>query len=209
MIRLVTLRRTAGLAWVVAVLSSCASLRADGPRPSSDDSYGPLTVNADRGADLYITQDGAFAPATVTPQGIVIRLANLPFQIGTSSHQINLCLTLVDAPEIRVDPSGHGASCLSGPFQAARDRDADYLFVFPGTSWSDGNNLLADGVHRAAPPRQGYARAFQVNELQFIRSSGVEFSSFRGTIYGWVVVYREQVRHKRDIMPIRLVFQGG
>lgn len=190
--------RTTLAAIAVATLASCAG--AGG--------YGPLKVNLDAGADFYVAQDGALVPVEVTPEAITIRLANRPFEIGTNAEQMNLCLTQVPAPEIQADPQGNRASCLAGPFQAAKDPDSAELFVFSGKSWSDGNNLFQEGAHRSATPRAGYARAYQVKDLLFIDARNTKFATFSGTLYGYIVVYREHVRRSRDIMPIRLVFGG-
>jgi hypothetical protein len=196
--RFIDLARASLASLAVLALASCAG--AGG--------YGPLKVNLDAGADFYVVQDGALVPVEVTPDAITLRLANRPFEIGTNAEQMNLCLTQVEVPEVRADPRGNRASCLSGPFQSAKAPDSAELFVFSGKSWSDGNNLFQVGAHRAATPRAGYARAYRVNDLLFVDAPKTGFATFSGTLYGYIVVYREHVRRNRDIMPIRLVFGG-
>lgn len=191
--------------WLV-VLASCAARQTQansfGP---TDDGYGPLVVNAEGGGDLYVAQDGAFAPASYLDGAIVIRLKNRPFQIGTRVQQMNICLNQQPAPEMRTDPRGFKASCLSGPMQGAMEPNSNELLVFSGKTWSDGNTVLMDGATRKAPPLPGYARAYQIDDLVFVADSGMNLARFRGTLHGYVVVYRERTRRNRDIMPIRLI----
>jgi len=194
---------SAALLLAGAVLSACATLPDEAGLP-----YGPLSVNREGGGDLYVAQDGALAPVEVTAEAITVRLKNRPFQIGTSSPQVNVCLTLVPAPEVRADPGGFRASCLSFAMQGATERNADYLLVFPGTEWNDGNTGLQAGQSLAAEPRPGYAHAYQIGNLLCPSSPGVSLSRFRGTLYGYVAVHKGPRLRKQDIMPIRLVFGG-
>ena len=180
----------------------------DAKYPVPQAPYGPLTVNRAEGGDLYVAQDGAMVPFAEKDGVLVFQLASRPFQLGTTSHQVNLCLSEVPAPEIRYDPQGFKASCLSGPMQAAREPSAANLVVYPGTRWSDGNVVLQEGSQLAAKPLPGYPRAYQVNALSFVDRKEAELSTFRGTIHGWVVVYHQAERTRRDVMPIQLVFAG-
>jgi len=186
------------------LLSGCAAVPDDAGAP-----YGPLLVNRPGGADLYVAQDGAFVPAEVTTEAITFRLKNRPFQVGTSSPQLNVCLTLAPAPEVRADPGGFRASCLSFAKQGAVERSADYLLVYSGTEWSDGNTALQAGHNLAAAPLPGYAHAYQIANLLCPSSPGVTLSRFRGTLHGFVGVHRGPQLRRQDIMPIRLVFAGG
>jgi hypothetical protein len=204
--RAVVVRKpSVSFAVALAALSACATAGGPGGGPAAVEPYGPLTVNQKSGGDFYVTQDGAFAPATVKDGAILIQLRNRPFQIGTSSHQLNICLTLEPAPEVRSDPQGHEASCLSGPMQGALEPNSAELLVYGGKKWSDGNTVLQDGTGRRTQPLAGYARAYQIDELLFTTQPKMNLASFRGTLYGWIVVYKEHVRRNRDIMPIRLV----
>ncbi len=198
------------LATWMAVLSSCATAQHGhkvGP-PEAEEPYGPLVVNVERGSDFYVAQDGAFAPATLKDGALFMRLRNRPFQIGTNSHQLNICLTQEPAPEIRADPAGHKASCLSGPMQGAMEANSNALLVYSGRAWSDGNTALQDGSTRKAEPLAGYARAYQIDELLFVDQPGMDLARFRGTLFGYIVVYKQDIRRNRDIMPIRLVIGG-
>lgn len=186
-----------------------AMIRAyDAKYPVAQAPYGPLTVNRPDGGDLYVAQDGTMVPFIEKDGVLVFQLANHPFQIGTSSHQVNLCLSEVPAPEVRYDPQGFKASCLSGPMQAAREPKAANLVVYPGTRWSDGNVVLQEGSQLAAQPLPGYPRAYQVDALTFVDRKEADLANFQGTIHGWVVVYHQPERTRRDVMPIQLVFAG-
>lgn len=186
-----------------------AMIRAyDARYPVPQDPYGPLTVNRAEGGDLYVAQDGAMVPFAEKDGVLVFRLASRPFQLGTTSHQVNLCLSELPAPEIRYDPQGFKASCLSGPMQAAREPNAANLVVYPGTRWSDGNVVLQEGSQLSAKPLPGYSRAYQVNALSFLDRKEADLATFQGTIHGWVVVYHQAERTRRDVMPIQLVFGG-
>lgn len=197
------------LSTCLAALISCAAGQAQANRfGPTDDGYGPLVVNAEGRGDFYVAQDGAFAPVSFTDGAIIIRLKNRPFQIGTSVAQMNICLTQQPAPEIRTDPGGYKASCLSGPLQAAMEPNSNALFVYSGKSWSDGNTALMDDTLRKATPLPGYARAYQIDELLFVDQPGMNLARFRGTLHGYIVVYREHIRRNRDIMPIRLAIGG-
>jgi hypothetical protein len=186
-----------------ALLSACATVPDDAALP-----YGPLRVNQPEGADFYVAQDGAFVPVEVTAEALVFRLQNRPFQVGTNSPQLNVCLTLAPAPEVRTEPGGFRASCLSFAMQGAVERDADYLLVYPGTEWSDGNTALQAGHNKAAKPLPGYANAYQVANLLCPASPGVSLSRFRGTLHGYIAVHKGPKLRKQDVMPIRLVFGG-
>lgn len=188
-----------------APLALCLALACATPGGAGPGSGG-LTVNRERGADFYVAQDGAFVPAAVVEGTLVFQLKARPFQIGTSSHQMNVCLTQVPAPEIRSDPKGFKASCLSGPMQAATEPDGAELFVYGGRKWSDGNTALQPGSFRRAEPLPGYAHAYQVNGLIFVEDDKLSLASFRGTLHGHVVVYRQSERRPQDVMPVRLVF---
>jgi len=197
-------RLPAALLLAGALLSACATVPDEAGLP-----YGPLRVNQAGGGDLYLAQDGALVPVEVTAEALTFRLKNRPFQIGTSSPQLNVCLTLAPAPEVRADPGGFRASCLSFAMQGAVERDADYLLVYSGTEWSDGNTALQAGHNRAAAPLPGYAHAYQIGNLLCPASPGVSLSRFRGTLHGYVAVHKGAPLRKQDVMPIRLVFGGG
>lgn len=181
----------------------------DAKHPVTPEPYGPLVVQTAGGGDLYVAQDGALVPHVQRDGVLVFQLANRPFEIGTGSHQVNLCLTEVPAPELRIDPAGNKASCLSGPMQAAREAGSAELYVYSGKKWSDGNVVLQEGAHRAATPLPGWSRAYQVTSLVFVDHEGAGLATFRGTLHGWVAVYHGSERRNRDIMPIQLVFAGS
>jgi hypothetical protein len=189
-----------GLA-ALAALAACAT-----PAPSSLESYGPLSVNLVRGADFYVTQHGAFAPAAVENGVIVVHLRNEPFQIGTNAPQMNICLNQNWAPEIQADPQGYKASCLSGAKAGARQANSDALLVYSGKKWSDGSSTLMEGTNLKAKPLQGYLYGYQVDDLSFVEQPEVNLKNVRGTLHGYVVVYKQHERRNRNIMPIQLVF---
>jgi hypothetical protein len=169
--------------------------------------YGPLTFNQ-RGANFYFAQDGDFAPAALGGDGtIVVRLRRAPFQIGYNGRQLNLTLAQVPIDEISVDPKGYRASRLSGPMTGARDPNSDVLLVYGGRQWSDGNTEFSDATSLKAKPMKGFRRAYQVNTLTFVEDEQLSFAAFTGSLYGYIVVYRQPERSNRDIMPIRLVFE--
>lgn len=168
--------------------------------------YGPLTYNR-KGSDFYIAQDGKFAPAIVSDGIIEIHLHPSSFQIGYNGEQMNLCLAQSPFPETRADPTGHKASCLSGPFTGAREKNSDAVLVYGGRKWSDGNTELSDATSMKASPMEGFQFAYQVNQLQFVEARDMTLSHFKGTLYGYIVVYKQHERSNKDIMPIRLVFE--
>jgi len=181
----------------LCLVLACATPGA-GPAPASAGAGSAgLTANRAHGADFYVTQDGAFAPAAVVDGTLVFQLKARPFQIGTNSRQMNICLTQVPAPEIRTDPKGFKASCLSGAMQAAIEPDGAELFVYGGRKWSDGNTVLQPGGFRRAEPLPGYAHAYQVDGLAFVEEEKLTLAAFRGTLHGHVVVYRQPERRPR------------
>ena len=59
---------------------------------------------------------------------------------------------------------------------------------------------------RQTKPRDGYLYAYQINDLLFVGQPEMNLKNVRGTLYGYVVVYKQHERSNRDIMPIQLVF---
>ena len=196
--------RLSGWLWLgvasVPLLTGCATTP-----PAAYPGYGPLSFNRTGGADFYFAQDGRFAPARLTDGTIEIDLRPSSFQIGYNGEQLNICLAQIPGPEIRSDPQGYKASCLAGPMSGAHAADA--LLVYGGRKWSDGNTELSDAVSKKTEPLPGYRLAYQVDELTFVAAPDLTLQSFRGTLYGYIVVYKQHRRMNRDIMPIRLVFK--
>jgi len=168
--------------------------------------YGPLRFNRE-GADFYFAQDGKFAPASFVDGSIVIHLHPASFQIGYNGEQVNICLAPIPFPEVRADPTGYKASCLSGPMSGARPPNSDALLVYSGSKWSDGNSALTDSTSMKTTPMEGFHSAYQVNQLLFIAAPGMSLGSFKGTLYGYIIVYKQNERSKKDIMPIQLIFE--
>lgn len=168
--------------------------------------YGPLTFNSE-GADFYIAQNGKFAPAAVSDGTIEIHLHPGSFQIGYNGEQLNICLAQSPFPEVRADPGGYRASCLSGAKTGARERNSDTLLVYSGNKWSDGNTEFSDATSMKATPIKGFRSAYQVNQLQFVEARDTTLSRFKGTLYGYIVVYKQPVLSSRDIMPMHLIFE--
>ncbi len=168
--------------------------------------YGPLSFNSER-ADFYVAQNGKFARASVSGGTIEIHLHPGSFEIGYNGEQMNLCLAQSPFEEIKTDPSGYKASCLSGPMTGAREPNSDALLVYGGHKWSDGNTELSDATSLKATPMKGFRFAYQVNQLLFVAARDMTLSGFKGTLYGYIVVYKQQPRSNKDIMPIHLIFE--
>lgn len=192
-----------------ATTISSVSASTNGDRATSDQqspSYGPLTFDSE-GADFYVAQNGRFAPASVSDGTIEIHLRPGSFQIGYNGEQMNMCLAQAPSPEMKTSPHGEKASCLSGAMTGARERNSDGLLVYSGKKWSDGNTDLSDATSMKAAPMKGYKFAYQVNKLEFVVGDDMPVSGFKGTLYGYIVVYKQQVRSNKDIMPIHLIFE--
>lgn len=119
------------------------------------DSYGPLVFNRGGSGDFYVAQNGRFVPAEFRDGAIQIHLRSAPFQIGYNGRQLNICLAEVNFPEIRPDPKGYKASCLSGPFTGARPPHSAALLVYSGSKWSDGNTELLRQHHTRSQTHEG------------------------------------------------------
>jgi hypothetical protein len=188
---------------------SSQSTSTNGDQATSDQqspNYGPLTFNRD-GADFYFAQDGKFAPASVNDGTIEIHLHASSFQIGYNGRQMNICLAPIPFEEVRADPTGYKASCLSGAMSGARAPHSDALLVYSGSKWNDGNSALTDETSMKATPMKGFKSAYQVNQLLFVQAPDKSLGSFRGTLYGYIVVYKQGERSNKDIMPIHLILQ--
>jgi predicted small secreted protein len=188
------------------LLSSCATTPTGGGGVGQTSSYGPLTFNRAGGGDFYVAQNGRFVPAEFRDGAIEIHLRGAPFQMGYNGEQLNLCLAEINFPEVRPDPKGNRASCLSGPFTGARPPQSAALLVYSGSKWSDGNTELSDTTSLAAKPVKGYRAAYQINSMLFISTPEHKLGQFKGTLYGYLVVYRVHERRNQDIMPIRMIF---
>lgn len=116
-----------------------------------------------------------------------------------------ICLSEVWAPEVQADPKGYKASCLSGAKAGARPPHSDALLVYSGKLWSDGSTTLADETSLATRPLEGYAHAWQIDELLFVQP-GKNLATVHGTLFGYIVVYHHHERSNSKIMPINLVF---
>lgn len=193
--------------WLCVLASSMLLLAGCAATPSATNpSYGPLSFNVDGGGDFYFAQDGRFAPARLDQGAIEIDLKPSTFQIGYNGEQLNICLTQVPGPEMKTDPSGYKASCLAGPMSGAHY--AGTMLVYSGTKWSDGNTQFADDqASKKATPLPGYRVAYQVDDLVFAAAPDLNLKNFRGTLYGYIVVYKQHARLNRDIMPVRLIFK--
>lgn len=187
------------------LLMSAAAARAAGSDVAQAGDYGPLTFNRPGSGDFYVAQDGKLAPAEFRDGAVEIHIHGAPFQIGYNGRQLNLCLALVEFPEVRADPKGYSSSCLAGPLTGGRAPGSDALLVYSGTKWSDGNNELSDSTTLKAVPMTGYQWAYQINSLLFVGSPQLKLGEFRGTLHGYLVDYRTAERRNQDIIPIRLI----
>jgi hypothetical protein len=191
---------------VSLLLSACATTHTESGGVGQIGSYGPLVFNRAGGGDFYVAQNGRFVAAEFRDGAIEIHLRSAPFQIGYNGEQLNVCLAQVNFPEVRSDPKGFRASCLSGPFTGARPPHSAALLVYIGSKWNDGNSELSDATSLVAKPLKGYRAAYQVNSLLFISTPEFQLGQFKGTLYGYLVVYRVHERRNQDIMPIRMIF---
>jgi hypothetical protein len=189
------------------LLLSCAATHTESGGIGRIGSYGPLAFNRTGGGDFYVAQDGRFARADFRDGAIEIHLRGAPFQIGYNGEQLNICLAQYNFAEVRSDPAGYRASCLSGPFAGARTPHSDALLVYSGSKWSDGNTEFSDATSLAATPIRGYRAAYQINSLLFVSSPQLKLGEFKGALYGYLVVYRVHERRNQDIMPIRMIFE--
>jgi hypothetical protein len=177
------------------------------PASAAPESYGPLAFNVETAGDFYIAQDGQFVKAELVEGVIRFHLRNKPFQIGTNVEQANIALTLKKEDEIGVDGQGFKASHLAGPLTGARSVNSDELFVYGGESWSDGNSELSEGRTRSGVPLFAYKHAYDIRTLTFYHRDDLAFERFKGTLYGFICVYKDHVRKNSFIMPIELDFQ--
>lgn len=199
----------AWLALLMLGLLAACSAPGPGPAPGALPGYGPLSFNR-AGADFYIAQGGRFVPAALAADGAIeFRLRSAPFQLGYNGLQANLALAQVPITEISTDPKGFKASRLSGPLAGAREPHSDTLIVYTGTEWSDGNTAFSDETSLKAQPLPGFQLAYQVNRLSFIGDASATLERARGVLHGYIVVYKQAQRMNRDIMPVRLVFEGA
>jgi hypothetical protein len=205
------LKRWRALLPAILLCSVVAACTAPGPttamRPASN--YGPLTFGHS-GADLYFSQDGKFAQAGLGNDGAIeVRLRNAPFQLGYNGRQANIALAQVPISEISTDPKGYRASRLSGPMAGGREPNSDALLVYGGKVWSDGNTEFSDDTSMKAEPMPGFQHAYQVNRIIFIEDPKMTLGTVKGTLHGYIVVYKQRERMNRDIMPVRLIFDSS
>lgn len=199
------------MSWLLTGLLCLAALGCSTPDPETSKAgagvYGPLTFNHP-GADFYFAQDGRFALAEISRDGVIeIHLKKAPFQIGYNGRQLNIALAQSPIAEISMDPHGYKASRLSGPMSGGRAPDSDELLVYTGKIWSDGNTELSDTTSRKAAPTAGFQHAYQINQLAFVNDAKQSLSTARGPIHGYIVVYKQPERRNQDIMPVRLLFK--
>ena len=190
-----------------AIASGCASTGSGNSKPNVEP-YGPLTFNrAD--ADFYFSQAGQFARTELSKDGAIeVHLKNAPFQLGYNGRQLNLALAQTPISEISTDPKGFKASRLSGPMSGGREPNSDELLVYSGREWSDGNTEFSDRTSKQASPMQGFQHAYQINRIAFVADEQLTLDSIKGVLHGFIVVYKQPERRNRDIMPVRLIFDG-
>ena len=198
---------------LVVTLAGCANLPprssapVSGTVPKKSQHYGPLVVNTPEKADFIIIQDGQFVDSKIRANKIIFYLKNRPFQIGSNFQHLNIALSMKETSEISTDPKGVKASHLSDAFTVATEPDSENLIVYSGEKWSDGNNGLLSGAHKQVDPFPNYRYLYQVSALTFIDHGDMTLENFKGTIYGFICVYKEPVRNNSMIMPIELVIQ--
>ena len=188
------------------LLSSCATTHIEAGGVGQVGSYGPLVFNRAGSGDFYVAQNSRFVPAEFRDGAVQIHLRSASFQIGYNGEQLNICLAEVNFPEVRPDPKGNKASCLSRPFTGARPPNSAALLVYSGSKWSDGNTEFSETTSLVAKPMKGYRAAYQINSLHFISTPEFKLGQFKGTLYGYLVVYREHERRNQDILPVRMIF---
>jgi hypothetical protein len=186
----------------------CTATCVTDTKPSAN-GYGPLTFNR-AGADFYFSQNGQYARTELGKDGAIeVHLANAPFQLGYNGEQLNIALAQIPISEMSTDPSGYKASRLSGPMTGARMPNSDVLLVYTGTKWNAGNTEFSDRTSMRATPNPGFHYAYQIDKIDFVADHEKTLDNFKGTVYGYIVVYKQPVRQNRDIMPIRLIFDEG
>jgi hypothetical protein len=205
---------TVAVLLLMASLAACSTQGSSGREGGSsvkapivfrDSNYGPLSFNGRTGADFYISQAGHFAPGGIANGAIEIHLRGSSFQVGYNGEQLNICLAQIPFAEVRSDPRGFKASCLAGAMAGAHR--PGQLLVFSGAKWSDGNTEFGnDASSLRVDPMPGYGAADQINELVFTSSTS-DLAHFEGTLYGYIVVYKQHERSNADIAPIRLKFE--
>ena len=61
---------------------------------------------------------------------------------------------------------------------------------------------------QASESDQGFQHAYQINKIAFVADEQLTLDNIKGVLYGFIVVYKQPERKNRDIMPIRLIFDG-
>jgi hypothetical protein len=193
---------------LLCCIAAACSAPGGGTTKPDGGGYGPLTFNRP-GADFYLSQDGRFAQAKLSEDGVIeIHLRNAPFQLGFNGRQLNLALAQNPISEISTDPKGFRASRLSGPMAGGREPNSDVLLVYGGNLWSDGNTEFSDDTSRKVIPMPGFQHAYQINEILFLADENTTLATVKSTLHGYIVVYKQPERRNQDIMPIRLIFEG-
>jgi hypothetical protein len=189
------------------LVTGCASSGGETAK-SNVEPYGPLTFNR-AGADFYFSQGGQFARTELSKDRVIeVHLKNAPFHIGYNGRQLNLAMAQTPISEISTDPKGFKASRLSGPMAGGRAPNSDELLVYSGREWTDGNTEFSDSTSMRVSPMQGFQHAYQINKTIFVGDEHMTLDNIKGVLYGYIVVYKQPERRNRDIMPIRLIFDG-
>ena len=58
-----------------------------------------------------------------------------------------------------------------------------------------------------ATPMKGFRFAYQINALMFVEARDMTLDRFSGTLYGYMIVYKQHERSNKDIMPIQLILE--
>jgi len=100
----------------------------------------------------------------------------------------------------------HADSCLSGAKSGARFPNSDALVVYTGKLWSDGDSSLQASTSKSATPMPGYQYGYAINELTYVGHRELNLASARGTLYGYIGVFKQAQLTPQQIMPVQLVF---
>ena len=92
--------------------------------------------------------------------------------------------------------------------QRTSSREELIMEHLPQVRWiaSRIHERLSDNTSLVAKPIKGYRAAYQINSLLFISTPESKLGQFKGTLYGYLVVYREHERRNQDIMPVHMIF---
>jgi len=113
----------------------------------------------------------------------------------------------------RINAAGridHPARALS-VFEAAKDGEAACSSVERLDQLNQQRRQLAaahfEGLCAEVPHPVPPALVYQINQLLFVTGPETTLKGFKGTLYGYIAVYKQHERSNKDIMPIQLILE--